>query len=577
MWMPTPENRDGKNQGSSFLLAVWTELFDPFTPDSFQPRIHNVASLCDELCDVSFRLDDSSIWWQHIRQIRDELAHAVDEEQSLLTPEHNWLLQKLLSASNVRDVQIYSRLTAERSQSYKSILLDKIRLGTAELPRQKERAYASLRRLATIAVQSSKEDDDVLTGLPGFLASPEEIMDVLITKSMEAGVLFDCVFAVAGKHGVVRQVVERVGLRICKPDPLPKDKVDQIQCAINEVFFVTVSVEARSRRDAVNKSRKQLGVGVDILNLYSNSEALRVLDDVFIKRANDDEFSTFSQSEQAFRRLQPRNRAAEDTAETIKSISQNRLEDRVLSALELHSMAMSSSEPRVKLINFWSALECLAGCHEAESIYHRVVNLVCPLLAWRRVDKVVRYTAIQTKKYADTIDSYSFGPGFRKRTNHYVHPWDMMLALCRPKDHDHICELLRFAGGHPLLVFRLYRLWKELHNPKSLKATLESSYRRIEWQLRRIYRARNLLVHHGVEVPMLGSLLDNLQYYASITIQRIIHGMKFGPNWGVRESMAYWSAKHNYVMSRLAERPSDLRVSDFFPVEGHDVAPPLWT
>lgn len=152
-----------------------------------------------------------------------------------------------------------------------------------------------------------------------------------------------------------------------------------------------------------------------------------------------------------------------------------------------------------------------------------------------------------------------------------------MVTLCRPPHHDHICELLRFAASHPLLLYRLYELWGELHDPKTLHGCLSGSYRRIEWQLRRIYRARNLLVDQGVEGPMLGSLLDNLQYYTAFSIQRIIHGMKFGSNWGVRESIAYWSAKYRDVMSKLAERPCDLRVSDFFPVESSERGPPPWS
>lgn len=437
MWMPSPENRDRQNTASSFLLAVWSELFDPFTPDSFQPRIHNVASLCDELCDVSVRLDHSEVWRQHVKHIREELACAVTAEQSLLTPEHRWLLEKLHSAEKPCDIQLYSRLAVERRESYKVSLLGGIRSGTAGLPKKKKQAYACLRQLATLAVQSSKEDDDVLDTLPDSSADPADITETLITRSMEAEASFDSVFAVTGDHGHVRRVVERLGLRISKSDPLPLDEVEKIQCAHKSVFFVPVSIKASSKRDAVTKGRKRLGVGVDILNLYSNSEAIKVLDVAFIKRAEQSEFSTFSQSEQAFRRLQPRTLAAQDTVDTIARISQNRLEDRVLSSLELHSLAMSSSEPRVKLINLWSALECLAGCHEAESVFLRVVNLVCPLLAWSRVDKVVGYAAIQTKQYADTIHDYSPGPGFRTHRNPYVHPWDMMVTLCRPPHHDH--------------------------------------------------------------------------------------------------------------------------------------------
>lgn len=51
MWFPDiPDESD--QSGSVFLLAAWQELFYGFTPDSFQPRLHNVASLVEELVDI---------------------------------------------------------------------------------------------------------------------------------------------------------------------------------------------------------------------------------------------------------------------------------------------------------------------------------------------------------------------------------------------------------------------------------------------------------------------------------------------------------------------------------------------
>ena len=44
----------------------------------------------------------------------------------------------------------------------------------------------------------------------------------------------------------------------------------------------------------------------------------------------------------------------------------------------------------------------------------------------------------------------------------------------------------------PLLVYRLYRAWRELHDPNSLARSMVSSRCRIAWQIARIYRARNL-------------------------------------------------------------------------------------
>mgnify|MGYP001001387558 FL=1 len=276
------------------------------------------------------------------------------------------------------------------------------------------------------------------------------------------------------------------------------------------------------------------------------------------------------------RRLRPRSGAASKSLVTLGMVSQNRLENRVLSALELHSLAIASSEPRIRLINLWSALESLAGCCEAESVIGRVLSLVVPMLVWRRVDKVVRYTAIAVQQFGDSKQEWSYGSGFTRSHETFVHPWDMMLTLCRPKHHQDIEQLLAFCGQHPLLVFRVFRLWQQLHNPKVLRQTLSLSRERIEWQLWRIYRARNLLIHDGVEVPFLGTLLDNLQYYTSLVIQRIIHGMKIDPQWGVRESLEYWNLKSQFILDSMQKKADVLRVSDFFPFEASGDAPHVW-
>jgi hypothetical protein len=82
--------------------------------------------------------------------------------------------------------------------------------------------------------------------------------------------------------------------------------------------------------------------------------------------------------------------------------------------------------------------------------------------------------------------------------------------------------------------------------------------------MNRIYRARNLTVHEGADVPAVGFLLDNLHFYFSITLSRILHGMVIHPDWGIPESIAYWNTRSGYLLSTLDAHPADLRVNDIF-------------
>ena len=151
-----------------------------------------------------------------------------------------------------------------------------------------------------------------------------------------------------------------------------------------------------------------------------------------------------------------------------------------------------------------------------------------------------------------------------------------MATLCKPKDHPDITQLLVFSSDHPLLCFRICLAWKELNEPKQLRRHLLESKQRIEWQLWRIYRARNLVVHDGMEVPTLPALFDNLHYYFSITVSRLLHAMTMKPEWGLAESVAHWQAKVEYVLEMLDKSPEVLRIADFFPGDSRIESPLIW-
>jgi hypothetical protein len=158
-----------KSTASTFLLASWHELFHAFTPDSNQPRLHNVASLVDELADICGRCQREHRFGSHVKRIQKELERAMAEEDEILSklPEYRSRAQCLVGEGSPLAVLAGCQILAEHRIQYDDALIESSSEAIHHLPKQKMRAHKSIRRLATLAVQHGKEDNDVWDPLKG--------------------------------------------------------------------------------------------------------------------------------------------------------------------------------------------------------------------------------------------------------------------------------------------------------------------------------------------------------------------------------------------------------------------------
>lgn len=78
-------------------------------------------------------------------------------------------------------------------------------------------------------------------------------------------------------------------------------------------------------------------------------------------------------------------------------------------------------------------------------------------------------------------------------------------------------QFTRMMVDSQLLIHRSHELDKLANDAKLLKAQIEAHDERVRWQLHRIYRARNLIVHSGTSPVVLPQLTENgISYYKSL-------------------------------------------------------------
>jgi hypothetical protein len=150
-------------------------------------------------------------------------------------------------------------------------------------------------------------------------------------------------------------------------------------------------------------------------------------------------------------------------------------------------------------------------------------------------------------------------------SNDSVPPEQLLTLLAEPEDSKNILLLLNLVSGHPLLLYRIDRAWRTFNSPLVLYSNLKESSQRLEWHLWRIYRARNLLVHHGMEPRFIPQLANHLQQYFSWTLSRILHGLTFGPEWRATDSWTFWKSKSDHVLRSLKTNAKMLVVGICFP------------
>lgn len=186
-----------------------------------------------------------------------------------------------------------------------------------------------------------------------------------------------------------------------------------------------------------------------------------------------------------------------------------------MSSINTSALARSSPNLENQLISLWAAVEVLLS--DPSVGVARIVHY-SDLLAPCVCAKYVRRYIIAI--YDELLVSY------RRKLTKIIGNLPTELGIDVYTKFTHIIfddkyidskrELFAMCEGNPLALHHLWKLNKDFETPVALIESLASHEKRVYWQIHRIYRARNQLVHAGQAPAYLESLVLNLfEYYRS--------------------------------------------------------------
>jgi hypothetical protein len=206
----------------------------------------------------------------------------------------------------------------------------------------------------------------------------------------------------------------------------------------------------------------------------------------------------------------------------VKSISshtesQSKNKEALLDAFRLSRIGTFSQNLETKFLTYWTALEALTHnsfpSEKREDL--RIAKAVTPCIMLDYINKRVTIF-LATLLHQGIVNITDVNQNFFDLSKiSYV---DFFKLIQTESFCDAVIEVLEH---HAYFQYQFRRLAWLCNYPNKLKENLEAHKEKVEWQIQRIYRARNVIVHSGRKVEHLELLCANLEHYLKTCLSSI--------------------------------------------------------
>lgn len=597
MWFPAPASLKNSSEATRFVALRWRELFAKYTPDTYRPRLMDAPALLEELSWISEMAKADERWGRQLSVVKKELREVTADDLLLErnTPRLHTAFQNLSGASSPVECASIAKLGRQALEGYQDWAMD----GLEELLdsnskggglKQKAEADQLLGRIATRAVQAGfgRRYCEHLITEDHLELDASALLRVLRRGLNGTERDWLCIYALndARNDGTIRQLLERTEFDLLENKRKPSGGEDWIRFknATKGAHLACVAISSADPQNAVHEGLNRLNRLVHVVNFYYGASPISVEPKVFAQADRDQFFSELDAT--SISGIKPHRQATERALKLYERADWAQIPQEVVSSLQQRAAAYGATDVKDRFVNLWSALETLVSSRPEGSIHKRVLGCVPALVVATRPRKVVRYVAICLNRL-DVLERLKKTTSlFQHSRASFIDPAEVLNVLCTYSiDHngDRVNTVLKhhlFPATHTnaLVCNRLFQLWKEFSDPALLLSSLDRSHRHVGWQIERIYRARNLLIHTGRRLDYLPYLLKNLEYYFAMVLGGVVHDVTNNTNWTVHDSLQSRLMDWTHLRTALERNPEAITASELLQMSWTDGPPDkrLW-
>jgi len=518
-----------------YLAQLFEELLFDYSLDTYKPSAMNTSLLCHEALLTLSSIEKGVIQKPNLNHITLELAESLKRDEvakSLLTIDLNKIISIIKNkTAPINEVKVVLELM------WSEISLDKYKVKNEEHIINaivNNEGRDSLRTLARSYV----------TTLLNFGFSSKYLYDCAITffyysedKILDKNAISDFlkIFIPNERKYVAIYRASRIFEKIADSCTQLKiqvtDKLERYDAILkskkhilhndNEIYVVVNDIESLDCFSARKIADDRMELVGTLLTLFHHKEHPSWLKDCLVINVDSNE------AKKVKKPLNPMHKCIDLKAEKASkrlnelinnfSMDHNSLPKFSRSA-ELHSLALNSDSEENQMINLWIALESLVPAKGEKAKIESITNSIMPFLNLNYINRLLErllsdlfnWNARVLKSFLKEI------PGLSLRVK-------LMKLLVLPEYEKNRDKINTEFKDFQLLRNRFFYLSVSLNSPEKVKKIIESHTKRVEWQIRRIYRARNSIVHSGVTPSYTSILIENIHDYLDVVMSTLVN------------------------------------------------------
>lgn len=533
---------DRTEEGFQFFAECLDEMLFDYTLDTYKPPTHNASTIASEMLQVIDDIENEIIDASHLETLLQELQCAIASDvvaKHLIDLRHESLFSDCTAKNLALTRSKVSLVAAALSPSrYKNSCQDELLRLCREGRDKKEIRSVSRNLVATLLMggYTRRHLRSRLTANMLQVGNPQNCEARLRTFFSELDFSrkeYSVTFAASNLLRFLDKSCADVGLSVLSAPPayVAPEHLRRMLVSGGRIFAERSTIKAVDPYAARKLADELLNIISDLFSVFHHTQVVCWSENAVVLDRASGETHLIGSPVRPMARVVDRYPAI--AGQRLHSaINEFRLDqaslDQFHRIVALHGAATRSASINVQLLNLWSAMECSIPAALSGVRIRSVISTLMPYL-------LMSYpTSIFDDLLADILRHNQIAAIRILKSAGRTGPNHLRLALADVMLLGE-CDVERRAindlvASYPLLANRCHVVMERFSSPRALKKTLAAHESRIEWQIRRVYRTRNLYIHSGRDVRMTDSLVENAHSYLDSFVDGVFKVSKTDPH-----------------------------------------------
>ncbi|MBL7891104.1 MAG: hypothetical protein JNL63_00630 [Bacteroidia bacterium] len=526
-------------QGLLYFAQILNECLFDYTLDTYKPQALNVRMLCIEALQTIDNIKIGLIKKPNIDPIIEELQWSLNSDfvaKAILGDRLNGIVDNINSnKSNIKKLKesivlLYHFLDNKKYLNELQITLNKI----VPIGKEKENIYKATRSYITELINYGYTTGYIYHRTNRFFfnydekfkdTSPKAFFDIFNFEKKK----FTVVYKVSKVFKEFESVAESLNFKILDEFSVVNLTGDEKKFLetknAGEIFIVFENVESLDDNVARLKTEIPLFKIGNLFSFYHHKETPSISQQALVIN-HTDKFALLRDEpiKSIIKKADIKPKIAAIKVKNLFSdldLPPNTIY-RISRAIDLHSISLTTEQVENKLLNIWTAIETLIPkdmeCGDDRIV--QIMKVLIPFQTLKYINKLIEQAGSDFWHFDNEKSKAILSSVVVKNRESSFHSLAALIMTTENENkRKEVDELLKI---YPLLKFRLFFLNKGLSNGKEIKKLIENHRQKVEWQIQRIYRVRNLIVHSGKMPSYTNLLVENLHNYFDDFLNYII-------------------------------------------------------